>query len=171
MENLSEFDSFFETILEYGKYTKNQFNEYYDKLSKIYLQLDNDPTINLANFYEKLKIAQDTKSIVIDVMMGALSIKASWQAYVSVAEKYLREFKSNSLSLVKDLKNKDLQEAKIYSLNPKIFDCYNYCESMLDYVETMLKVFDLKLDLVESFNLNINRQITVTELLSYKGLL
>jgi len=171
--NEEEFQGFNSTIFEAAIITREQFEEWEDILDDIELKLDADPTINLSSFYEKLQMAQEKRNEIVGIMVKALADKANWESYVAVAEKYVRKLKSelSQSDDVKNLKNKELQESKMYSQRPDIFDCLAYCNAVSDWVETMVKVFDKKLDLIDSANLNINRQITVTELLTYKGLL
>jgi uncharacterized Fe-S cluster-containing protein len=168
-----EFQRFNSNVFESAIVTREMFEEWENTLDSIELKLDADPTVNLSSFYEKLQLAQEKRNEIITILTKALSYKAMWDSYVSVAEKYVRKLKSelSQLEEVRILKNKELQESKMYSKRSDVFDCLSYCSSISDWVDTMVKVFDMKLNLIDQANLNINRQITVTEMLTYKGLL
>jgi len=171
--NEDAFQQFNATVFEYGIDTREQFDGWEVLMDAIKLSLDADPTLNLSSFYEKLQLAQEKKNDIVEIMTQALAYKANWESHLAVAEMYVRKLKSelSQLAEVRVLKNKELQEALMYSKRPDVLDCHAYCKAIFNWVETMIKVFDKKLDLIDSANLNINRQINVTELLTYKGLL
>ncbi len=151
----------------------NIFSTWEQELSDLSIKLDKDPTLNLFNFYPKLEEVQARKERVIQILSEALSIKAMWESNLSVAYRFVLQIRGHLSSLpeVNGKKNKELQEALMYEKFPEVFDFYSFCEATLDWIKTMITVFDKKLELVESANTNLARQINVTELLSMKGLI
>jgi hypothetical protein len=140
-------------------------------MEKMYLL--EDPSTNLPAFWAQLEEVQRKKNDVVDIITAALFEKARWESKVASGANYVRHVRAKLVSdaTVKAMKNKDMQEARMHDLRPDIFDMYEYCVQMLTVLKTIIQGFDKQLDLLDSANLNINRQIVVTELLTYKGLL
>lgn len=132
-----------------------------------------DPSSNLPAFWAQLEEVQRKKNDVVDIIVAALFEKARWEAQVSEAAKFERHARAKLVSdtTVKAMKNKDMQEARMHDLRPDVFDLHAYCTDMLVVLKSIIQGFDKQSELLDSANLNINRQITVTELLTYKGLL
>ena len=149
------------------------FDSWDKELQSVEVKLDKDPTINIHGFFAKLEEIQAHKDRTIAILTQALGIKARWEAYLVTADKFLKQAKSqlSSLEEVSGKKNKELQEAMMYSKFPPVFDFYTFCDSTLSWIKTMILIFDKRLDLIDSANLNLNRQINVTELLSTRGLI
>ena len=143
------------------------------ELQGVAIKLDKDPTINIHGFFSKLEEIQAHKDRIVSILTQALAIKAQWESYFVTADKFLKQAKSqlSSLEEVSGKKNKELQEALMYSKFPPVFDFYTFCDSTLSWIKTMILIFDKRLDLIDSANLNLNRQINVTELLSTRGLI
>ena len=168
-----EFAKFQDGLLTQAFEMYAQFAEWNEQMRLLVVTLDKKPTLNLSGFDEKLEYAQYTRNEAVDIVVKALAYRAAWDNNRYVAEKYLRMAKS---ALGKDIdkreyKNKESQEAAMYEIRPDIFECFHQCEATLDWLKTMIDAFNLKLDNLESGNLNINRQLTTTELLAYKGLI
>jgi hypothetical protein len=149
------------------------FQVWSEQLKVLKVTLDKDPTLNLGAFYEKLEWSQDARNQAVEIIGQALAYRAAWENNLYQAEKYLRMIRSDLGKYInkKENKNKESQEAALYSFRPDVFECFHRCEATLAWIKTMLDSFNKKLDNLESANLNVNRQITVTELLTYKGLL
>lgn len=168
-----EFAMFRDELARQAREMYIDFDAWNEVLKALVVKLDKNPTENLAGFYEKLEYSQFTRNEAVDIIVKALAYRAAWDNNKYVAEKYLRMARS---ALGKDIdkrenKNKESQESAMYDIRPDIFECFHQCEATLNWLKTMIDAFHLKLDNLESANLNVNRQITVTELLTYKGLL
>jgi hypothetical protein len=171
--NEEEFSQFSEIVFSSGLQTADAFVEWEIRVTDVRMTLMVDPSTNLPGFWAQLQEVQEKKNGLVEIMMAALVQKGDWEGFVSSAERYGRQVRAKLVqdATVKAMKNKELQEARMYDMRADVFDVQHYCESTLVLVKTMLSAFDKKLDLLESANLNINRQITVAELLTYRGLL
>jgi len=168
-----EFVKFQDDLAKQIQEMYTDFKAWNEVLTLLIVKLDKDPTANLAAFYEKLEYSQFTRNTAVDIIVKALAYRAAWDNNLYVAERYVRIVRS---ALGKDIdkkenKNKELQESVMYDIRPDVFECFHQCEATLAWLKTMIEAFNAKLDNLESANLNVNRQITVTELLAYKGLI
>jgi hypothetical protein len=155
--NEEEFSQFSEIVFSSGLQTADAFMDWDIRVRDVHMTLMVDPSLNLPGFWAQLQEVQEKKNALVEIMMSALVQKGDWEGFVSSAERYSRQVRAK---LVQDA-----------TVKADVFDVQHYCESTLVLVKTMLSAFDKKLDLLESANLNINRQITVAELLTYRGLL
>jgi hypothetical protein len=168
------FESFCDKVSEAGENAQIVWNVWEDQISGMdQMNLMADPSTNLPVFWAQLEEVQRRKNEVVTIIMGALFEKSKWESLLGTASTHLRHARAKLVSdpTVKAMKNKDMQEARMHDLRPDIYDMHEYCTQMLAVLKTIIQAFDKKLELLDSANLNINRQITVAELLSYKGLL
>lgn len=168
-----EFAQFSDSVFFAGLQTADQFVEWEAQIVDVRMTLMADPSINLPVFWTQLQEVQEKKNDMVSIVMRALLEKAKWEAYVGRSERYGRQVRAKMVqdATVKAMKNKEMQEARMYDLRPDVFDVQSYCASTLLLVKTMISSFEKQLELLDSANLNINRQIVVAELLSHKGLL
>lgn len=171
--NAQQFYDFSHRVFDDAIVAANQFIAWEATVFAVHVYLDADPSLNIAGFYEKLASVQATKQQIVDIYNEALRLKSEWDSNLSVAEKYVQQLKSVLIYQpeISAKKNKELQEAAMYANCPEVFDFYTFCESTVTWMKAVLTAFDRKLDVVESANANLARQINVTELLSMRGLL
>ena len=168
-----QFARFSAGVFASGLETAEQFVDWESEVSAIRMDLMADPSTNLPVFWAQLQEVQTKRNELVEIVMRALWYKGVWEASVGSAERYVRQARAKLMAdaTVRAMKNKEMQEARMYDLRADVFDVLSYCQSTLLLVKTMLTSFDKQLELLDSANLNINRQITVAELLTYKGLL
>jgi len=167
------FAKFNGSVFLIGLQTADKFVAWEAQVMDVRMSLMADPSLNLPGFWLQLQEVQEKKNDLVSIVMRALLEKAEWESIVGRADRYVRQVRAKLIqdATVKAMKNKEMQEARMYDLRADVFDAQSYCASTLLLVKTMISSFEKQLDLLDSANLNINRQIQVAELLSYKGLL
>jgi len=142
------------------------FEEELKEISEMNINIVEHPEEDVAGFNELYSIVQSYRSRVSSILIDIQKEKSVWQEYKSEAKSIYRRAHDVILTTqeeVKNLRNKELQEAKVRESVVSLVYIMEYLDIILDNLEMLLYVFREKKEDLDSINTNLSRQQKIVE--------
>jgi|YelNatPaOPRAMG01_1025707.scaffolds.fasta_scaffold00080_53 hypothetical protein len=138
----------------------------YEELDEINVVLDSVPEESIDKFNEKYSYIQACYNRVSYILMQVKKEMKIWNYFRNRVNTLYR--KAKNLLLVnnpdiKNLRNKELQEAAIQSELSALVDLVEGLDSIMEDLKFDSDIVTLKLDTLDKANLNLNRQQKIVE--------
>ena len=138
----------------------------YEELDNIQFSLSPTPDDNISEFNEKYAFVQSHCNRVGHILIQVKKEIKIWNSFRNRAKSLYRKAKNNLLTTVTDIKNlrnKELQEAAIQERVPEVVDLLEGLDILIEELEYDIDIIKIKKELLDSANLNLSRQQRVVE--------
>lgn len=140
----------------------------YEKLKElkdIKIELLRDPEEQMVSFNELYAEAQSRYNRVCSILIEFIQEKTYWKRMYLTTDKVFSRARSYLLTTdtVSDLRNQNLQEAKVATELHLILSLVNICKISLEDMKDMIEIANIKKDKLDNAITNMSRQQRVTE--------
>jgi hypothetical protein len=159
-------NDFISLITEIDERQKRMYSVPYEELDSLSIELDSYPEENIEKFNEKYAYVQSLYFRVSFVLMEIKKELKDWNFLKSKVMTLYRRAKNLLLISkpdIKNLRNKELQEAAIQLELSDIVDVLESVDSVIQSLKFDFDIVSLKLDALDKANLNLNRQQKILE--------
>jgi hypothetical protein len=138
----------------------------YEELNSIYANLDPNPDIDIALFNENYAYIQSQHNRVCKILSDIKQEYKIWQMFLGEAQILYKKAKNNILANTEEiraLRNKELQEAALQEKIPELVDLVDKLELIVDDMKEDIGIVEIKANLLDKANTNLNRQQKIVE--------
>ena len=138
----------------------------YEEITNINVELDSSPDEDISVFNNKYAFVQSQCNRVVSILIDLKQELKRWQIFKNRVDIFYR--KARNLLLIerpeiKNLKNKELQEAATQNELSDLKDIVDGVDNVIEELEHDVDIVKLKKENLESVNVNLNRQQKVVE--------
>lgn len=155
-----------ESLIEEVSQRDFSFDEEMTEVRSLSFSLFANPDEDITEFNRLYSELQSNISRVATVLIGVMSEKALWQKWLGRTTGLYRKARNRLLSTrsdIKELRNKELQEAKVHEEIPELIDLKELIERVIDDLDLSIDIIEVKKEELDKANSNLARQQKVVE--------